>query len=361
MVFVLIATACAVTETASNTAGTATADDIVGSFSVDRVRQVGSASTQSDDRRAVPPALGEPAIRVLHPDPLSLSTSAITLAVPPALTSLSKLMAERFNEDGFIGEISVLTTTTETPSAVCSAERVLILALEDSPTASDFTKCSDADQVLLSFMIGRDRLVPVTHPENFWAEGLTSAQLDNLLDAPQWSTASEAFARRPVNTYLPRRGTNAFEILAEGRDYTALERLSRLASQSSLPRQELVPALIADPNGLALLTLGQVAAHEARGLAGPGPQTLTLDGFDARTSIDYPLERNLHLVVSRQTLREVPDAASFVAFYLNESRNEMLAHGVFPLTADETDQVRRRLNDLLILEPTPTPRPEPAQ
>src|SRR5512139_3825521 len=259
---------------------------------------------------------------------------------------LSERMKQRFEEEGFTGNLTV-----DSIGSGAGIERFCVAGETDIANASRAMKdsekesCAAIGRTPAEFQVGIDALAVVVSAENDFLTDVTKAELAQIFStATNWSDDRAEWPAEPIQRFSPGTDSGTFDYFveaimgpaypnAEGKaDLEAGETaiLESTGTQFSEDDNVLVQGVEGSPYAIGYF--GYAYYQENEGAL----KALSVDGVapsaETAESGEYPISRPLFIYSSTEILQEKPQVAAFVYFYLNNVGNEILDVGYFPVS-----------------------------
>ena len=307
-------------------------------------------------------------------DPLSV-TGDIAIAGSSTVEPVTVAMAARFSDDGFTGNIAVAETGTsagferfckEGSTDLSNASR----AIKDSERAD----CEAIGREVLEFLVGIDALTVAVSKDSFVDE-LTRSQLIAIFtgEATRWNEVNPGWPAATIQLFTPGTDSGTFDFFGEavlGTSGAYAGREARFAAllapnpTTSENDYTLVEGIRGGENAIGYFgfayfvenvdTLKAVAIAndmtydaddnlvaipaeewEAEGVASIAPNRETAE------SGEYLLSRPLFLYSAANVLREKPQVAAFVNYYLTNADEIVSEVGYFPVSMEALNEARQ--------------------
>ena len=326
----------------------------------------GTAATQA-------PAPTVPAATEAQPEPTAASASTAAPAdvlaqyAPDAVSGdivsagsstvfpLSERMKQLFEEEGFTGNLTVdsigsgagferFCKTGETD--ISNASR----AIKDSEKES----CAAINRTPVEFQVGIDALAIVVSKDNtFLANGdVTLAELAAIFStAEKWSDVRPDWPAEPIQRFSPGTDSGTFDYFveavmapahlnADGKpDLTAGEEAILNATggiQLSEDDNVLVQGVEGSPYAIGYFGYAYYQENASRlnilSVEGVAPDAATAE------SGEYKLARPLFIYSDAAIMKDKPQVAAFILFYLEHVADEILSVGYFPVSEGKTQE-----------------------
>ena len=311
------------------------------------------APTQAPEPTAVPPTSAPEATEAAVEDPMAVFapdavSGDIVTAGSSTVFPLSERMKQRFEEEGFSGNLTIDSVGTG-----AGFERFCKAGETDISNASRAIKDSEVESCAaltparepIGFQVGIDALAITVSKENTWLTDVTKAELAAIFStATNWSDVRPEWPAEPIQRFSPGTDSGTFDYFveavmapanlnAEGKADVALGEESILNSEGTQFSE--------DDNVLVQGVEGSEFAVGYFGFAyyqenADRLNILSVEGVtpDAETaeSGEYPLARPLFIYSDAKIMQEKPQVAAFILFYLENVGDEILDVGYFPVS-----------------------------
>ena len=295
------------------------------------------------------PIVAEPNVAA---DPMAMYapdavTGDIITAGSSTVFPLSERMSELFQQEGYTGNITVDSIGTGG-----GFERFCKTGETDVANASRKIKDTEAESCKalptprdpIEFRVGTDALTVVVSAENDFVIALTKEQLGKIFTGQytKWNEVDPSFPAEDILVYGPGADSGTFDYFnevvvaplypdANGKaDVAAGEEalLGTPGAQFSEDDNVLVQGVEGSPNAIGYFGFAYFAensgALKAVAVDGVEPTQATVDDGT------YPISRPLFIYSDANILKEKPQVAAFIYFYLNNVDNEISDVGYFP-------------------------------
>lgn len=296
------------------------------------------------------PSLAEetttPATQAPAEDPLALyAPDAVSGDIISAGSStvfpLAERLKQRFEEEGFAGNLTI-----DSIGSGAGIERFCVNGETDIANASrairdtEIESCAAIDRTPIEFQVGIDALAVVVSSENDFVTDVTLAELAAIFStATNWSDVRPEWPNEPILRFSPGTDSGTFDYFVEvvmtpanGADADAGSAALQNAANLQLSEDDNVLVQGVEGSPYALGYFGYAYFQENQG----GLKALSINGVEptAETaeSGEYPLSRPLFLYSDANILKEKPQVASFLWFFLNNANNEIADVGYFPVS-----------------------------
>jgi phosphate transport system substrate-binding protein len=273
-------------------------------------------------------------------DPLSVSGD-IVAAGSSTVFPLSERMAERFQDEGYDGNITI-----DSIGSGAGFERFCVAGETDIANASrpiresEVESCRSIGRDPIELRVGTDALAVVVSTDNDFVDSLTLEQLALAFStAATWADVNPDWPAEPIQRFSPGTDSGTFDYFVEevfDEDEAPLLAASNL--QLSEDDNVLVQGVTGSPYAIGYF--GYAYYAENQGVL----KVLSVDDVaPTRANVDnnsYPLARPLYMYSTASILQERPQVAAFLNFYLTYVNDEIISVGYFPSSDDALNLAR---------------------
>jgi phosphate binding protein len=299
-----------------------------------------------------PPALQTPAFQppdLVPPDAdapdAMYAPSAVAGAIVTAGSStvfpLTERMKQRFEEEGFSGQITV-----DSIGSGAGLERFCVAGETDIANSSRKVKDSEVESCRgngrepVEFQVGIDALAVVVSAENDFATDVTLAELAAIFSsAEKWSDVRSDWPAEPIQRFSPGTDSGTFDYFVEavmtpanGDDAVAGEAAILDAANIQLSEDDnvLVQGVLGSQYAVGYFGYAYFKENEnvlkALAVGGIAPTE------EMAESGEYPIARPLFIYSDTSIMTEKPQVAAFIYFYITNVTDEILDVGYFPVS-----------------------------
>ncbi len=270
-------------------------------------------------------------------DPAEI-TGDLTGAGSTALAPLTERLAERFQEEGFSGQITLdIQDTASGLERFCTGEADFALASRPIESA-EAERCTQNGRTPLEFPVTLDAVVVIISDANTFADQLSLKEAVMAFStAVTWRDVRSDWPADPIQRFTPPPTSATWAFFAQHL-FPNNEAVLRNASQLTpvTDPHTLIQRVAASPSAVGFLSYAQVQNDQDQilvlPLAGIDPWTPTV------VSGQYPLSRTLYLYTDPGVMHLKPQVAAFVNYYLTYVNEEAEDVGNFPLDQDTLNQ-----------------------
>jgi len=261
---------------------------------------------------------------------------------------LSERMKQRFEEEGFTGNLTIDSVGTG-----AGFERFCKNGETDISNASRAIKDTEVESCAalatprepIGFQVGIDALAITVSKENTWLTDVTKAELAAIFStATNWSDVRPDWPAEPIQRFSPGTDSGTFDYFvevimapanpnADGKADIALGEAAILESagaQFSEDDNVLVQGVEGSPYAIGYFGFAYYLENSDK------LNILSVEGVapTAESAEDgtYALARPLFIYSDAKIMQEKPQVASFIWFYLNNVNNEIGDVGYFPVS-----------------------------
>ena len=297
----------------------------------------------------VPTMTAAPTAVPTEEDPMAMYmpdavNGAIVTAGSSTVFPLSERMKQRFEEEGFNGDITI-----DSIGSGAGFERFCVNGETDISNASRAIKDSEVESCQaigrepLQFRVGTDAIAVVVSKENTFLSDVTSEELALIFStAEKWSDVRTDWPAENIQRFIPGTDSGTFDYFVEAIMAPAYPDADGKASIDNGEAAILAAdnlQLSEDDNVLVQGVEGSPYSIGFFGFAYYQENTdklnvLSLNGVapTEKTAEDnsYPLSRPLYIYSTAKIMQDKPQVAAFIYFYLTNVNNEILDVGYFP-------------------------------
>ena len=288
-------------------------------------------ATQAPTQAATQAPTPAPAKPGMLPEvnPLEVRGDIIT-AGSSTVFPLSERLAERFRDEGYSGNITI-----DMIGSGAGFERFCVAGESDIANASRPIKQSEIDSCRaigrepIEFRVGTDALAVVVSKANTFVTNASMDELAAIFTAEKWSDVNPAWPNEAILRFIPGTDSGTFDYFVEEvfkKDKAPLLNASNL--QLSEDDNILVRGITGSPYAIGFFGYAYYEENtdtlNILSINGVAPSAATVDDNS------YPLARPLFIYSDATIMREKPQVAAFVNFYLTFVNEEIVPAGYFP-------------------------------
>ena len=285
-----------------------------------------SAPVEEPAAPAEPAAADDP-MAMYAPDAVS---GDVVVAGSSTVFPLAERMIERFSEEGFDGN-----TTYDSIGSGAGFERFCVTGESDVAGASRAIKGSEVESCKaigrdpIEFRVGTDALSVVVSTDNDFVTDVTLEELALIFStATNWSDIRSEWPNEPIQRFIPGTDSGTFDYFVEVVfDEDDAPILAASNTQLSEDDNVLVQGVEGSPYSIGFFGYAYYAENTDK------LNVLSIDGVaPTQETVDnnaYPISRPLFIYSDTTILKEKPQVAAFIYFFLTEVNYEIDDVGYF--------------------------------
>jgi len=244
---------------------------------------------------------------------------------------LSEVMAARFQDEGYRGNITI-----DSIGSGAGFERFCVEGESDISNASrpikekEIAAAKEIGRTPIEFRVGTDALAVVVSKENSFVKDATLDELAMIFSgASRWSEVNPDWPDREILRFIPGTDSGTFDYFVEEvYDKNAEEILGADNLQLSEDDNILVQGVEGSPYGVAFFGYAYYEENMEK------LNILSIEGVEANAAnVDnntYPLARPIFMYSDADIMKNKPQVAAFIAYYLTYVNEEIGRVGYFP-------------------------------
>lgn len=294
--------------------------------------------------QSVVEAPAEDALSMYAPDAVA---GDIITAGSSTVFPLSERMAELFQNEGYTGNITV-----DSIGSGAGFERFCKTGETDISNASRAIKDSEVEackalatpRAPIAFRVGADALTVVVSADNDFVAALSKEQLGKIFTAQytKWNEIDPSYPTEDIKVYGPGADSGTFDYFnevivsplylnADGKADTAAGKAALLgASGAQFSEDDNVLVQGVEGSKYAIGYFGFAYFNENQGKL----KAVAVEGVEpSQATVDdgtYPISRPLFIYSDANIMKEKPQVAAFIYFYLSNVNDEISDVGYFP-------------------------------
>jgi phosphate transport system substrate-binding protein len=252
---------------------------------------------------------------------------------------LSERMKQRFEEEGFTGNITI-----DSIGSGGGFERFCVDGDIDISNASRAIKTSEVESCRaigrepVEFRVGTDALSVVVNSENDFIADVTLAELALIFSTAQnWSDVRPEWPDEPILRFIPGTDSGTFDYFVEV-VFDTEEGPILAASNLQLSEDDNVLVQGVQGSPYAIGFFGYAYYQENAGTL----KTVSIGGVppteETAEDNSYPISRPLFIYSDASIMQAKPQVAAFIYFYLTSVNDEIVDVGYFPASEAALDQ-----------------------
>jgi phosphate transport system substrate-binding protein len=289
------------------------------------------------------PATEAPATEAVVEDPMAMYapdavSGDIITAGSSTVFPLSERMKQRFEEEGFTGNMTV-----DSIGSGAGIERFCVAGETDIANASrkmkdsEVESCTAIGRTVVEFQVGIDALAVVVSSENDFVTDVTLEELALIYStATNWSDVRPEWPNEPILRFSPGTDSGTFDYFVEAVMEEVLGEtggdaiINSAGTQFSEDDNVLVQGVQGSPYAIGYFGYAyyqeNASTLKALSVGGVAPTAETAE------SGEYPISRPLFIYSSTEIMQEKPQVSAFIYFYITNVFDEILDVGYFPVS-----------------------------
>jgi phosphate transport system substrate-binding protein len=283
-------------------------------------------------------------------DPLSVTGDVIS-AGSSTVFPLAERMAERFQEEGYSGQITIDSIGSGAGfSRFCEAGETDVSNASRPIREEEIANCGAIDREPIEFRVGTDALAVSVSQENDFVDDVTMEELAAIFStAETWADVRAEWPAEPIQRFIPGTDSGTFDYFVEevfDEDEEPILGASNL--QLSEDDNVLVQGIAGSPYAIGFF--GYAYYQENQDVI----RALAVDGVEptAESAEDnsYPLSRPLFIYSDAGIMQGKPQVAAYVNFFLTYVNDEIVDVGYFPSSGTALDEAKQKWLDAMEAE-----------
>jgi len=230
----------------------------------------------------------------------------------------------------------------------CATDEVLAEAEEmrphivnaSRPVADDeVSACADVGIEPIPFRVGTDALAVTVSADNDFLTEVTFAELQQIFTtAENWSDVRDEWPEEPIQLVIPGEDSGTYDYFVEtvlDEDDTALQANDLITSEND---DQLVGSISRDPNAIGFFGYAYYLENT------DDLTIITIDEVEASAETvedgTYPLARPLFIYSDADIMRDNPQVAEFIDYYLTHVNEEIVEVGYFMASDEALNEAR---------------------
>jgi phosphate transport system substrate-binding protein len=282
-------------------------------------------------------------------------TGNIITAGSSTVYPLTEAVAELFKSEGYTGEITIDSIGSGAGfERFCKTGETDISNASRAIKSSEVENCAAVGRTPLEFRVGTDALAVVVNPANDFLNDVSLDQLALIFSdqTERWSDVNPDWPNEPIKRYSPGTDSGTFDYFIEAvmqpkYDKDAKKGMEALLNARNLQLSEDDNVLVQGVQGdrYAIGYFGFAYLQENEGAL----KAVTIEGVEANSDStedgSYPLARPLFIYSDATIMKNKPQVAAFIKFYLTRVNDVIIDVGYFPASDEAMEEALALLND----------------
>lgn len=292
----------------------------------------------------------------IKPDGLS---GEIKIGGSPAAYPLTRKIADDFIAEGFKSDLAIVSEDGAAGIARFCKGEIDIVEMDRPMLPAEIEACEKNNRAPIEFKVGTDAVIFAVSRKNRFIDGLTKAQLRHIFSgkAKTWKDVNPNWPATNIRLYsLPKSLTNYEYVTTqlftgvvtdvvppETTPNDIIARVPGIVLTDSLPL--IARSVYSDVFALTYVSYAYYSKNRAMLRAVPYEGVMAND----RTLLsgDYRLTRPLFIAVAESDVKDKPQVAAFVNYYLANVNRAIGDVGYFAETEKALDESKTRWLNLL--------------
>ncbi len=293
---------------------------------------------------AAPTAAAASGAKLPAVDPLKVTGNIVT-AGSSTVFPLTQRIAEIFKDEGYKGQISIDSIGTGAGfERFCKGETDISNA-SAKISAAQTESCKKNNIEPIEFRVATDALAVVMDNESPFLKSLTMVQLADIFSGTYktWDQVNPAFPKEKIILFSPGTDSGTFDYFVEVVMKKDKKAILNANPQLSEDDNVLVRGVEGSQYAIGYFGYAYFDAERKR------LKAISINDIEPnRENVDngkYPLARPLFLYSTAKIMKDKPQVASFINFYVNRVPDALKKVTYFPAPAADTDKARQNWLD----------------
>jgi phosphate transport system substrate-binding protein len=272
---------------------------------------------------------------------------AIVAAGSSTVFPLAEEVMDRFQDEGYPGNVTYTSIGSGAGFERFGSGETDISGASRPIKDSEREAARESGLEPEEFIVAFDALAVVVNPANDWASELSIEELNTLFStASTWADVRDGFPEVEITRYVPGTDSGTFDYFVEAVfDEDEEPILSAANTQFSEDDNVLVQGVEGDEGGVGFFGFAYYVEESDRLTA------VHVDGVEPNAATvedgSYPLARPLFIYSDADIMRDKPQVAAFVNFFLTYGDEEAADVGYFPAPEARLDAAKERWVEIM--------------
>ena len=287
----------------------------------------------------------------------STVTGNIVSAGSSTVYPLSEALVKLFKDEGYTGEITIDSIGTGGGfERFCKTGETDIANASRQIKDSEVENCKAINRTPLEFRVGTDAMAVVVNPANDFITNVTAAELALIFSnkTEKWSDVNPAWPAEPIKRYAPGTDSGTYDFFIEKimqpayeKDATKAKEAFQAAAnlQASEDDNVLVQGIEGDKYAIGFFGFAYYQENKDK------LKDISIEGvtpsLDSAEDGSYLLSRPLFLYSDAAILKDKPQVAAFINFYLTRVNEVVQDVGYFPASEENLNASKQTLTDAI--------------
>lgn len=261
---------------------------------------------------------------------------------------LSEVMAARFQDEGYSGNITI-----DSIGSGAGFERFCVAGESDIANASrpikdkEIASAKEIGRTPIEFRVGTDALAVVVSKENSFIKNATKEELAQIFgSATNWSDVNPSWPEKEILRFIPGTDSGTYDYFVE-EVFDKNDEVILAASNLQLSEDDNILVQGVEGSPYAIAFFGYAYYEENKDKL----TILDIEGVEANAAnVDnnsYPLARPIFMYSDAEIMKNKPQVAAFIAYYLTYVNEEIGKVGYFPAAPSALDKAKQNWLDAM--------------
>ena len=292
------------------------------------------------------PPLPKSQVELPFVEPLDVEGN-IVVAGSSTVFPLTKAIYQRFVNDGYAGVMKIDALGTEEGFKLfCQERKSDIVNASRLIQPKEIETCAAIGRQPISFRVGTDALVIVVNSKNDFLSNLALKDLDKIFTAEKWSDVNSNYPEEAIKRYVPSLDSGTLDFFNEVVFNADIDPILNSAD-THFSSDDKMSLKGVSQNKYAIAIL-DYAFYYKNSTALKG---VSIDNIEANIITveqnQYPLARPLFVYSDAKIIKDKPQIAAFINFYLTHVSEEISGVGYFPNSLEILDREKTKFLELI--------------
>ena len=199
----------------------------------------------------------------------------------------------------------------------------------------EIDRCANVGINPLPFPVGADALAIAVSSDNDFLYDVSFAELRQIFgEAETWSDVRGEWPVQPIQLVIPDEDSGTFDFFVERALDNQPDAMLAKSPITSANDSKLAGSISRNPFSIGFFGYAYYLAHADQ------LRILAVDGALPAASSSYPLSRPLFIYADAHIMRQDPQIAAFISYYLANVSDVIADVGYFPASSAALDQAR---------------------
>lgn len=272
-------------------------------------------------------------------NPKAVSGDIVT-AGSSTVYPLSVAIVEQFVKEGYKGNCSIDSIGSGGGFERFGKGEIDVANASKAAKAKELDAWKAAGRDAIEFRVATDALAVCVSKSNAFAKDVTKAELATIFStAKYWSDVRASWPKKEILRYSPGTDSGTFDYFVE--DVFKKDRKPMLSADNLNMSEDdnvLVQGVSGSPYAIGYFGFSYYAENKSK------LNVLSVEGIEANAAnVDaakYPLARPLFIYATAKIMREKPQVAAFVDYYLTHASRLARKVGYFPAKAEDMKKAK---------------------